>query len=221
MSRKHKAIALFSGGLDSILSVRYMMSLGFEVQPVFFRAPYLVPDKACESAAKNGLDLIVRDISAEHFALLKNPRYGFGKNYNPCIDCHALMFKTAGLMLGELGADFLISGEVLGQRPKSQMRDGINAVSKASSFADLLVRPLSQRLLTPTLPIREAWIEPDTMLDFHGRSRKRQMFLARELGISYYPHPGGGCLLTDVNFALRLDDYFQHTPEDQIGRAHV
>jgi len=215
MIKDKKAIALFSGGLDSILSVKYMVSLGYGVFPVFFQTPYLLPDKALNSAQQNGLQLIVKDISDQHFELLKKPRYGFGRNYNPCIDCHALMFKIAGGMLQELGADFLISGEVLGQRPKSQVRDAINAVSKASEFADLLIRPLSQKLLNPTLPIREGWVLEEEMLDFHGRGRSRQQHLAKELGIVNYPQPGGGCLLTDVNFSLRLSDFFHHSPEDR------
>ena len=118
----------------------------------------------------------------------------------------------------ELEADFLISGEVLGQRPMSQRRDAINLVGKLSGFIDLLIRPLSQKLLSDTIPIRESWIDPDDMLDISGRSRARQIELARSLGISEYPHPAGGCLLTDRNYTLRLKDLFDHS---QINRDDI
>ncbi len=210
MNKDKKAIALFSGGLDSILSVKYMMSLGYEVIPVFFKTPYLPEVKALEYAAKNGLKLIVKDVSIEHLEMLKNPRYGFGKNINPCIDCHALMFKLAGDLLQEYQADFLISGEVLGQRPMSQRRDALAAVSKTSGYKDLLIRPLSQKLLSDTAPIRLGWIDKEEMLDFSGRGRSRQKALAATLGVLHYPHPGGGCLLTDANYTIRLQDLFSH-----------
>ncbi len=205
-----KAIALFSGGLDSIVSVAFMQDLGYHVYPVFFRTPYLPSEKAMTSAKDNGFELIVRDISAEHLEMLKNPRYGFGKNLNPCVDCHALMFRMAGEMLPELGADFLISGEVLGQRPMSQRRDAINAVGKICGFKDLLIRPLSQKLLNDTLPIREGWVDKDSLLGISGRSRTVQKDLAKQLNIQYYPQPGGGCLLTEKVFSTRMRDLLDH-----------
>lgn len=210
MIKNKKAVALFSGGLDSILCVKYMQKLGYEVFPVFFKTPYLPEDKALQSAKANDLQLIVKDVTKEHLAMLKQPVYGFGKNANPCIDCHALMFQLAGDMLSELGADFLISGEVLGQRPMSQRRDALCAVAKICGYKDLLIRPLSQKLLIDTLPITEEWVDKNEMLDFSGRGRQRQKALAKELGISYYPQPGGGCLLTDPNYAVRMKDLLFH-----------
>jgi len=211
---KHKAIALFSGGLDSILAVKWMQRLGFTVYPVFFATPYLPPERAIESAAMNGIKLIVRDISAEHLQILETPVYGFGKYMNPCIDCHGLMFRLAGEMLAELGADFLISGEVLGQRPMSQRRDAMNQVGKLSGYKDLLVRPLSQMLLDDTLPIREAWVDKEALLDISGRGRTRQLALAKELGIDFFPSPAGGCLLTDASYSLRMKDLQKHNQLD-------
>ena len=209
MPKDRKAIALFSGGLDSILVVFYMRKLGYTVYPVFFQTPYLPPEKAIYAAQQNEIELIVRDVTPQHLAMLKNPRYGFGKNINPCIDCHGLMFQLAGDMLSELGADFLISGEVVGQRPMSQRRDALFAVKKISGYGDLLIRPLSHALLEETLPIREGWVDIKEMLSISGRGRQAQKALAKELGIKYYPQPGGGCLLTDVNYTLRMKDLLE------------
>lgn len=200
---KRSALALFSGGLDSILAVIWMQRLGHKVNPVCFSAPYIFPDRAVQSARENGLDLQVVDISTAHLRMLRDPLHGFGKNHNPCIDCHGLMFAEAARLMPEFGADFLISGEVLGQRPMSQRRNALQAVDKLSGHAELIVRPLSQKLLPPTKPIREGWVDKDQLLDISGRGRSRQIALARELGLSY-PSPGGGCLLTDRNFSLRL-----------------
>ncbi len=204
--KKHKAIALFSGGLDSILAVKWMQKCGYEVHPVFFRAPYFKAERALLYAGKNGIDLEVVDISPEHLELLHSSAYGFGRLLNPCIDCHGLMFKKAGQLLDEKDADFLISGEVLGQRPKSQRRDALESVRKLSGVKDLIVRPLSQLLLPETKPVREGWVKAEHLLAFHGRGRSEQHNLAMELGVSDYPSPAGGCLLTDRNYCLRLQD---------------
>jgi hypothetical protein len=173
------------------------------VHPVCFSAPYITADRAVESARANGLEVTVIDISEAHLKMLADPVHGFGKNHNPCIDCHGLMFAEAAKLLPSFGADFLISGEVLGQRPMSQRRNALQAVDKLSGHASLIVRPLSQKLLPDTLPITEGWVDKSQLLDLSGRGRSRQIALAGELGLSY-PAPGGGCLLTDRNFSLRL-----------------
>lgn len=206
MEKQYKALALFSGGLDSLLCVMYMQKLGVEVIPIFFRTPFFTEERPLQTATDNGLSLTVIDFSEAHLNMLRNPQYGFGKNFNPCIDCHGLMFKTAGDLLEQFQADFLISGEVLSQRPMSQRRDAMNAVSKLSGYKDLLIRPLSQQLLPDTLPIRENWISKADMLAFNGRSRKPQIELAQELGVKSFPSPAGGCRLTDKNFSVRLRD---------------
>ena len=210
MKRKHSCFALFSGGLDSILSVLYMKNLGYTVLPIFFSTPFFGPDKAQETANKIGFDLIVHDLTELHIKMIENPRYGYGKNLNPCIDCHGLMFHEAGRLMKEYNVDFIISGEVMGQRPMSQRKDALNAVGKLSEIKDLLIRPLSQKLLSDTLPIREGWVIKDEMLDIQGRNRKRQMKLAEEYGIDFYPSPGGGCLLTDAGFSRKLKDLMLH-----------
>ncbi|MFO8145333.1 MAG: tRNA (5-methylaminomethyl-2-thiouridylate)-methyltransferase [Candidatus Syntrophosphaera sp.] len=216
MTKDHSALALFSGGLDSILAVVWMRELGCEVHPVFFSAPYIHPERAIRSAAENGLKLTVMDISQKHLAMLRDPVYGYGKNVNPCIDCHALMFREAGALLGKFKADFLISGEVVGQRPMSQRRNALQAVDKHSGYGDLIIRPLSQKLLPDTKPIREGWVDKSKMLAIHGRGRKRQIDLANKFGISY-PPPGGGCLLTDRNFSLRLRELIKHGQDTEVN----
>ncbi|HPR18793.1 MAG TPA: hypothetical protein PLD62_11165 [Candidatus Cloacimonadota bacterium] len=208
--KKYKCFALFSGGLDSVLAVLFMHKLGYEVQPLFFETPFFKADKARLAANSIGFELMVHDLTEAHLEMLKNPRYGFGKNMNPCIDCHGLMFKTAGMLMAEHHVDFLISGEVLGQRPMSQRKDALNAVGKLSEVKDLLVRPLSQKLLADTLPIREGWVKKDEMLDIQGRGRQRQIEMAAEFGLSDYQSPGGGCLLTDIGYSRRLKDLLEH-----------
>ncbi len=183
-----------------------MKDLGYDVIPVFFQTPFFGPENARKVVEQIGMKLIVEDITEEHLIMLKHPRYGFGKNLNPCIDCHGLMFRRAGELLEKYQADFIISGEVVGQRPMSQRRDAINSVGKLSQVKDLLIRPLSQKLLTDTLPIREGWVRKEEMLDIQGRSRSRQRAMAEDYGITWYQNPGGGCLLTDVSYSRRLKD---------------
>jgi tRNA U34 2-thiouridine synthase MnmA/TrmU len=153
-----KALALFSGGLDSLLSVFWMKKLGYEVIPIFFETPFFSSEKAIRVATANELDLKIIDFSLEHLNMLKSPVYGYGKHYNPCIDCHGLMFRTLKQYLDVYQADFVISGEVLNQRPMSQRYDAMNAVKKLSTIGDLIIRPLCQKRLTDTLPIREGWV---------------------------------------------------------------
>ncbi|MDD3051969.1 MAG: hypothetical protein PHR06_12615 [Candidatus Cloacimonetes bacterium] len=216
--KSYRIFALFSGGLDSIISVKLMQSLGYEVIPVFMETPFFKPEAAIKSAKKNNLNLEIFDISESHMAMLLNPKYGYGKYINPCIDCHGLMFKELANRMEEYHIDFIISGEVLSQRPMSQRKDSMNSVSKISGVRDLIVRPLSQKLLVPTLPIREGWINIDDMLDIQGRSRKRQIALAKKMGIEYYPSANGGCALTIESFSLKLKDLIDH---DMFSREDI
>jgi tRNA U34 2-thiouridine synthase MnmA/TrmU len=213
--KKHKCIALFSGGLDSLLAVVFMQKLGYRVFPIFFETPFFKADKAKLAAERAGIQLHVHDITDQHLQMLHNPRYGFGKNLNPCIDCHGLMFKTAANLLSYYQADFLISGEVLGQRPMSQRKDALNAVGKLSTRKELLIRPLSQKLLPDTKPILEGWVDKNELLDIEGRGRTRQMQMAKELGIEFYNTPGGGCLLTDKGYSRKLLDLINHEMLDE------
>ncbi|MDP8221053.1 MAG: tRNA (5-methylaminomethyl-2-thiouridylate)-methyltransferase [Candidatus Stygibacter frigidus] len=218
MNREHKCLALFSGGLDSILAVKHMEKLGYQVIPVFFETPFFEATSALKAAQSNAIDLKVINVMPEYLHVLKNPRYGYGKNMNPCVDCHGFMFRKAAEMMKEYGADFLISGEVLGQRPKSQRKDSMNAVAKLSGVKDLLVRPLCQRFLSDTLPIREGWVDKAELLDIQGRGRYRQIELAREYGVEEFQSPAGGCKLTDIKYSRKLKDLLEH---DQINDKNI
>lgn len=201
-----KALALFSGGLDSILAVKLIEEQDVEVIGICFESPFFSSQKARESAQYIVLPLRMVDITDRLFKIVLSPRHGYGKGLNPCIDCHALMFKIAGEMQKEEGADFIISGEVLGQRPMSQNMQSLSIISRESGFEDLILRPLSARRLPETLPEKAGWVNRERLLGLSGRSRRPQMELAKKFGIEKYPSPAGGCLLTEVVFSRRLKD---------------
>ncbi len=218
MKRDHRAIALFSGGLDSMLAVLYMQKLGYEVIPIFFESPFYPATKAKHGAKVAGLKIEIVDITPDLIEVLKNPRYGFGKHMNPCIDCHGLMFRKAAEMLEKFKADFIISGEVLGQRPMSQRHDSMNAVAKLSGVKELLVRPLCQKLISDTKPITEGWVDKEEMLAINGRGRHRQLAMAEEYGLKDFEMPGGGCLLTDKQVSEKVADLIKH---DQLTPRYL
>jgi tRNA U34 2-thiouridine synthase MnmA/TrmU len=210
---KSKAISLFSGGLDSILAVKVIQDQDIYVQGVTFETPFFNARKARETARHIELPLLVVDITERHLAMLKAPRYGYGKNMNPCIDCHTLMVHTAGEIMMETGADFLFTGEVLGQRPMSQTRQSLHIVAKNSGYGEFIIRPLSALLLAETRPEQEGKVNRQQLLALQGRGRKVQMEMAKAYGVLYYPPPAGGCLLTDPMFSRRLQDLFSRDPE--------
>lgn len=207
-----KALALFSGGLDSILAVKLIEEQGIEVTGICFEAPFFSSQKATQSAQYIGLPLRVVDITDSLIKIVLNPRHGYGRGLNPCIDCHALMFKVAGEMLKKEGAGFIMSGEVLGQRPMSQNVRSLSIVSHDSGLKDLILRPLSAKRLPETLPEREGWVIRERLLGFSGRSRRPQMELAKRFGIEEYPAPAGGCLLTEEVFSRRFRDLISFNP---------
>lgn len=211
-----RAIALFSGGLDSLLAVKIVTAMDIRVEGIAFETPFFSAQKARQAAGMIGLPLTVVDLTARHLSMLKAPRYGYGRNMNPCIDCHTLMLKTAGAYLDATGADFLFTGEVLGQRPMSQTRQSLHLVAKNSGYGDVILRPLSARLLPETKPEREGIVDRSRLYAVQGRGRKTQMELARHYGIVQYAAPAGGCLLTDPNFSRRLRDLFEHQPDCRV-----
>jgi tRNA-specific 2-thiouridylase len=211
-----KGIALFSGGLDSILAARVIQDQGIAVTAVTFETPFFSAAKARVTAERNGLPLIVQEITEAHLRMLHAPRYGYGKNMNPCIDCHTLMLKFAGLRMEEEGADFIFTGEVLGQRPMSQGKQSLQVVAKNAGYPDRILRPLSAQLLPETLPEREGKVDRSKLLALSGRGRKEQMERSARYGITSYPAPAGGCLLTDPIFSGRLRDLFDHHPGYRI-----
>ncbi|MFH1233541.1 MAG: tRNA 4-thiouridine(8) synthase ThiI [Patescibacteria group bacterium] len=204
-----KALSLFSGGLDSILAVKILQNASVNVTGISFVSYFFDSEQAKASAEKIGLELIEYDLKDEHFKMLQNPVYGYGKYMNPCIDCHALMFRKAGEVMREKGFDFLASGEVLGQRPKSQNIQALKCVEKLSGVAGYIVRPLSAKLLDETIPEKEGLLDRNKLFDISGRGRGWQIELAKKFGIKSYPSPAGGCLLTDKNFSEKLKDLLE------------
>ncbi|MFH1564672.1 MAG: hypothetical protein ABIC82_02360 [bacterium] len=204
-----KALSLFSGGLDSMLAVKILQNAGINVTGISFVSYFFDSKQAKASAEKMGLELIEYDLKEEHFKMLQNPVYGYGKYMNPCIDCHGLMFKKAGEVMKEKSFDFLASGEVLGQRPKSQNIQALKCVEKLSGAEGYIVRPLSAKLLDETIPEKEGLLDRGKLFDISGRGRGRQIELAKKFGVKNYPSPAGGCLLTDKNFSEKLKDLLE------------
>jgi tRNA-uridine 2-sulfurtransferase len=212
---KVRALALFSGGLDSILAARVVAAQGIEVLAIKFVTPFFdygilsdIPGYTKGIREKYGIDVRVEDISDGYLDLLHNPRHGFGKNFNPCIDCKIFMLTRAKELMVELGASFLVTGEVLGQRPMSQRLDTLHVISRDSGSRSFLLRPLSAKLLPETIPEQEGLVDRARLLDFRGRGRSRQIALAREFGISDFPAPAGGCILADPILSRRIEDLF-------------
>jgi tRNA-specific 2-thiouridylase len=203
-----KALCVFSGGLDSMLAAELIRDQGINVLALFFETPFFSSKKAGESAQSMGLPFKVIDMTKRHLDVVKRPKHGYGGNMNPCIDCHALMFKIAGEMLEDERASFVFTGEVLGQRPMSQNKKSLALIASESALEGLLLRPLSAKRLPVTIPEEKGWVKRELLMDFQGRSRKPQMELAQALNIKGYPSPGGGCLLTEKVFSRRLKDLF-------------
>ncbi|MEN8207697.1 MAG: tRNA 4-thiouridine(8) synthase ThiI [Candidatus Fermentibacteria bacterium] len=198
-----RALGAFSGGVDSMLAALLLASQGVEVELVSFTSPYFSSEKGKRGAKQLALPWREIDYTAEMMILLKNPPSGFGKNLNPCIDCHAGMFRILGDIASAERYDFIFSGEVAGQRPMSQSKNSLNRVARLSGYPELLLRPLSAKLLKVTNPESRGLINRELLLDISGRGRKPQMKLAEKYGIEYI-NPGGGCLLTDPNYCDRL-----------------
>ena len=216
-----KALCVFSGGLDSMLASQIIRAQGIDVLGLFFETPFFSSHRAKISAKAIQLPLKVIDLTEPHLEVVKHPAHGYGGNMNPCIDCHALMLRKAGQMLEEEGAHFVITGEVLGQRPMSQNLKALSIVATQSGFPRLILRPLSAKLLQTTIPEEKGWVQRGLLLNFSGRSRKPQMELARKLNISDYPSPAGGCLLTDPIFSRRLKDLLCGEPNFEIREIEL
>ncbi len=208
-SRRIQGLGLCSGGLDSILSALILKRQNIDVSWVCFETPFFSSTAAEKASRMTGIPLTVLDITDAYMEMMKNPKAGFGKNMNPCMDCHALMFAKAGELLMEKGFDFLFSGEVVGQRPKSQNKNSLRYVEKNSGFDGQILRPLCAKRLPETRVEQQGLVDRNRLLDISGRSRKVQMELAREFGITDYPSPAGGCLLTDPGFSNRLKDLME------------
>ena len=219
-----KAIGLLSGGLDSTLAASLMVAQGIEVHAINFTSPF------CQCTSKNACcasvitavqqlgDIPLKRVflGDDYLELVRNPRHGYGAGMNPCLDCRIIKIKKAAAYMEEIGASFIFTGEVLGQRPMSQHKRALQIIDRESGIADIILRPLSALHFSPTLPERQGWVDRNKLLSISGRSRKDQIHLAQEKGITDYPCPAGGCLLTDKNFAGRLKDYFLFSPKPSI-----
>lgn len=227
--KQRKAIALISGGLDSMLAVKVIQEQGIHVEGINFFTGFCVEghthavrkkhkdkqkrNNALWVAEQLGIKLHIVDVVDEYKDILLNPVHGYGKNVNPCLDCKTFMVRKAVQWIKEHDFDFIITGEVVGQRPMSQRRETMPVVAKESGGDDLLVRPLSARQLPETLPEREGWLDREKLYDFSGRTRKPQMALAAQFGFEDYAQPAGGCcMLTDENYAVKLQDMWTNRP---------
>ena len=226
MSEPRKAVALISGGLDSLLAARVVMEQGVHVEGINFYTGFCVEghthairskdrarpkrNNALWVAEQLGIKLHIVDIIEEYKQVVINPKHGYGANLNPCLDCKIFMVNKAREWIDANGFDFIVTGEVIGQRPMSQRRDTMPVVARDSGAADRLVRPLCARNLPPTLPEQEGWLERERLHDFSGRSRKPQMALARRFGFEDYAQPAGGCcFLTDRQYSVKLTDLWE------------
>jgi len=220
-SRQVRALGLCSGGLDSMLSALVLRNQGIDVEWISFETPFFSSVNARLASRTTGVPLTVENITPAYLEMLKNPRCGYGKHMNPCMDCHALMFRLAGSVMQEKDFDFLFSGEVLGQRPMSQTMQSLRYVEKQSGFDGYILRPLSAKHLPETIPEKKGMVNRELLLDISGRSRKPQMKLAEAFGIKDYPSPAGGCLLTDKEFSKRLKDIFDHQKTYTEAELHL
>ena len=223
-----KAIVLLSGGLDSTLAAKVVMDQGVELEALNFLTVFctctnrgetcLASQKAVETL---GIPLKVFNVSEEYLGVVKRPQHGYGSNMNPCIDCRIFMMKKAKAYMEESKASFIVTGEVLGERPMSQRRDAMRLIEKEAGLKDLILRPLSAKLLPASIPEKEGWVNREELLNIQGRSRKPQMKLAEDFGIHDYPCPAGGCLLTDPGFARRMKDLILHDPDFHLNDVHL
>lgn len=202
-----RAVALLSGGLDSMLAIRILQDQDVQVEALHFQTVFTCCKSAAARAAQRlGVRLSVVEQKDDYLELVKRPRYGYGKGANPCIDCRIYMFQLARCFADEVGAPVVASGEVLGQRPKSQKRRHLAIIAQQSGLADRLLRPLSARLLPATFAERLGWIDRERLLGIAGRSRKRLIALARGYGFPEIPAPSSGCALTSTTFAPKVHD---------------
>lgn len=201
-----KVISLFSGGLDSLISTIWTIKQGFTVKAVYFKTPFLdrkIPEIFAE---KYNLDLHIVELKDDYLDIVINPKYGWGKGANPCIDCHALMITTAGKMLPAEDAAFIVTGDVVGQRPMSQRKDTLKLIDKITGMSEITVRPLSGKILAKTTAEKMGWIKREELMDISGRGRKKQMKIAQEYGITDYRQSTGGCVLTERTYKNKIID---------------
>lgn len=214
-----KLVTLISGGLDSILAARIMRDQGFDIVGLYFSSAFSKNygkeenTTAARAATEIGIELRVIDLGQEYIDMIRNPKHGYGKHMNPCIDCKIFMLEKAKVIMQKIGAPCIVTGEVLGQRPMSQRRDTLNVIERDSGLRGMILRPLSAKLLSPTKAERDGFIDREKLSGISGRSRTAQYRLAEQFGITAFSAPAGGCLLTDKNFEHKLRDLFEYTKD--------
>ena len=219
--QKITAIMLMSGGLDSNLAVHILHDMGIGIIGVHFTGPFCMCNRGaggCIHYAKKiadelGIEFSTQALGKEYLKIVVKPNHGYGSGMNPCLDCRIMMLSRAKAMMKERGASFIATGEVLGQRPMSQLRHKLQIIERAAGLEGLILRPLSAKHFPETIPEKEGWVKREALLDIHGRGRRPQMDLAEKLQIGDYPCPAGGCLLTDKHFASRLREHINYTKE--------
>lgn len=217
--RPKKAVSLMSGGLDSTLATKLILDQGIEVIGLFLESPFGCKEDVRKVADALGIPLKIVDKGKAFVELVRSPKYGYGKNMNPCVDCRIYMFHLAKKVMDEVGADFIVTGEVLGQRPMSQRREAMEIIDRDSEMGGLILRPLSAQHFPPTRPEIEGWISRERLLNISGRGRAEQLHWARTLDLKGYTSPAGGCLLTDTNFSKRLSDFFKRNADPTMAEV--
>ncbi|MBT5278589.1 MAG: tRNA (5-methylaminomethyl-2-thiouridylate)-methyltransferase [Nitrosopumilus sp.] len=222
--KKKKVVALLSGGLDSQLAIKMMQEQGFDVSAVAIKTPFCDFDcgRGCgfeirERADDLNVNLKTVYLGDEYIEMLKHPKHGIGAGFNPCIDCRSMMFDAAKKHMEDIGAEFIISGEVLGQRPMSQHSPALKTIEKESDLVGKIVRPLSAALLPETDPEKNGLIKRENLGMIRGRTRRNQLDMAKKYGIENPPNAGGGCLLTEPQFGIKAKDLFSHTENPTIN----
>jgi len=210
--RKAKALVLFSGGLDSILTIKILQKQGISVQAINFVTPFSAGQSYVDKTGKKfGVKVHKIKVDRDYFSMIRRPKHGYGANMNPCLDCKIYMFRRAAKFAKNHGFDFIATGEVLGERPFSQVKPLIFLIEKEAGLAGKVVRPLSGKLLPPTQAEKKGLIKRENLLAISGRNRTPQLTLAKKFGIKEFPTPGGGCLLTDPGFSRKLRDFLKHS----------
>ncbi len=220
---QRRALALFSGGLDSILAAKIIQNQGIDILAINFTSPFFGSSRenstdstAARYASIYGIPFRSIAFGDDYLEMLKNPIHGYGSGLNPCIDCKSFMLRHTKKLMDELKADFIITGEVVGQRPMSQRKDTMRIIERDSGLDGLLLRPLSARYLKATRPEIEGWVKRDDLPAIKGRGRKDQMLLAAKLGIHEFPGPGGGCLLAEESYIPKVKDLLSHQPHPVV-----
>lgn len=220
MKNRVKAVGLFSGGLDSLLATKLMLMQDIDTRLITFVTPFCpAPYSTQKKTFVTNKDLEVKvkivTLGEEYIEMVKNPKFGYGKNMNPCVDCRVYMIKKAKEYMEKIKASFIFTGEVIGQRPMTQQKKHLELIERKTGLQGLIVRPLSAKNLEMTIPEKKGWIEREKLLDLSGRGRKEQIALAQKFGITSFPWPAGGCLLTDPQFTQRIKDSLEHGEDTQ------